>query len=138
MVVHGLLAHLDVDGFGCSSLPVAGHTAPLHSGTIPVNHVVRLMAMDCDAVLRGSTFHHLLVFTESYFERPLGLSNVGLMASFTGDLVDHSSLPLFRDWGQGGLQASEDPQTNPAAGQDLYPGGEEERSGLITLYVHSA
>ena len=35
-----------------SSLPVASHSAPLHSGTIPANYVVRLTGIDCDAVLR--------------------------------------------------------------------------------------
>ena len=38
--IHGLLILLDVDGLGCSSLPVASHSIPLHSGTIPANCVV--------------------------------------------------------------------------------------------------
>ena len=50
--VYGLLIQLDVVGLGCSSLPVADHSAPLHPGTIPVNHVVWLIGMDCDAVVR--------------------------------------------------------------------------------------
>ena len=75
--VHGLLAQLNVDGFGCSSLPVADHTAPPHSCTIPVNHVARLMGMDCNAVLWVSTFHRLLVLAESHLERSLGLPDVG-------------------------------------------------------------
>ena len=33
-------------------------------------------------------------------------------------------------WGKGSLQASEDPQADPDAGQDPHPGGKEERSGL--------
>ena len=56
-----LLTQLIVDGLGCSSLPVIGHTTSLHSGAIPVNHVVRFMSMDYDAVLRVSTLDRLLV-----------------------------------------------------------------------------
>ena len=48
--VNGLLTQLDVDSLGCS-LPVAGHTAPLCSGTIQVNNVAELMGMDYDAAL---------------------------------------------------------------------------------------
>ena len=53
------------------------------------------MGMDCDAVLWVSTLHHLLVLTESHLECPLGLLYVGLMAFFTWNLVEHSSLLLF-------------------------------------------
>ena len=59
--VHGLFTQLDVDGLSCSSLPVAGPSAPLHSGTIPVNHVLRLMGLDRNTILWVSTFHRLLV-----------------------------------------------------------------------------
>ena len=88
-----------MDSLNCSSLPVACHTAPLHPGTIPVNRVVRLMGMDCNAVLWVSTLYRLLVLTESHLERPLGLPDVGLTGSFTWNLVDHSSLLLFRNAG---------------------------------------
>ena len=91
----GLLTQLDVDGLGYSSLPVASHTAPLHSGTVPVYYVVRLLSMNCNAVLRVSTLHFLLVLAKSHLGRPLGLPNAGLMAFYTGDLVDHFSLPLL-------------------------------------------
>ena len=110
-----------MDGFGCSSLPVADHTAPPHSCTIPVNHVARLMGMDCDAVLWVSTFHRLLVLAESHLERSLGLPDVGLMAFFTGDLVDHSSLPFLRD---AGLDLHQDLPEGPHWLEDcLYPKG---------------
>ena len=90
---------LIVDGFSRSSLPVGDHTAPPHSCTIPVNHVARLMGMDRDALLWVSTFPRLLVLAESHLERSLGHPDVGLMVFFTEDLVDHSSLPFFRDAG---------------------------------------
>ena len=86
------LNQLDVDSLDCSSLPVACHTAPLHPGTIPVNRVVQLMGMDCDAVLWVSTLHRLLVLTESHLERPPGLTVGGLMAFFTWNLW---TTPLF-------------------------------------------
>ena len=89
--VHGLLTQLDVDSLDCSSLPVACHTAPLHPGTIPVNRVVQLMGMDCNAILWVSTLHRLLVLSKSHLERPLGLPDVGLMAFFTWNLVDYYS-----------------------------------------------
>ena len=88
-----------MDSLNCSSLPVACHTAPLHPGTIPVNRVVRLMGMNCNAVLWVSMLYRLLVLTETHLERPLGLPDVGLMAFFTWNLVDHSSLLLFRNAG---------------------------------------
>ena len=55
--------------------------------------------MGCDAVLRVSTLDPLLVFTKSHLERPFGLPNVGSRAFFTGDLVDHSPLPILRNAG---------------------------------------
>ena len=39
------------------------------------------------------------MLTESHLKRPLGLPDVGLMAFFTWNLVDHSSLSLF--WNAG-------------------------------------
>ena len=57
------------------------------------------MGMDCDAVLRVSMLYCLPALAKSHLERPLGLPNVGLMAFFTRDLVDHSSLPLLRNAG---------------------------------------
>ena len=88
-----------MDSLNCSSLPVACHTTPLHPGTILVNFVVRLMGMDYDAVLWVSTLHRLHVLTKSHLERPLGLPDVRVMAFFTWNLVDHSSLPLFQNAG---------------------------------------
>ena len=55
------------------------------------------MGTDCNAVLWVATLHRLLMLAESHLERPLGLSNVSLMAFFAGDLVDHSSLSLLRN-----------------------------------------
>ena len=86
-------------GLGCSSLPVADHSAPLHPGTIPVNHVVWLIGMDCDAVVRVPMHHCRLVVAKSHLERPLGLPDVGLMTFFTRDPVDNSSLPLLQNAG---------------------------------------
>ena len=88
-----------MDSLDCSSLPVACHTTPLHPGTIPVKRVVRLMGMDCDAVLWVSTLHHLFVLSESHLKHPLSIPDVGLIAFFTWNLIDHSSLPLL--WNAG-------------------------------------
>ena len=57
------------------------------------------MGVDCDAVLWVSMLYCLLVLAKSHLERPLGLPNVGLIAFFTGDLIDHSSLSLLRNAG---------------------------------------
>ena len=64
---------------------------------IPVDAVVCLLNMNCNAVLRVSLSHCLSVLTQSDFQFPLTFTHIHLRAILTGNLIHHSSLFLL--WG---------------------------------------
>ena len=64
--------------------------------------------------------------SESTGEDPMGI----LCLPYVQGLQREAGESMHSPWGQGSLQASQDPQANPDASQDPHSGREEERSGL--------
>ena len=65
------------------------------------------------------------MLSESHLECPLGLPDVDLMAFFTWNLVDHSSLPLLRNAGLESHQGLSDASKHSA-----------NNSFQLTIYNH--
>ena len=66
-------------------------------GALPVDAMVGLLDMNCNTVLRVSSFHRLSMFTQSDFQCPLSFSHIHFWALLTGNFMHHSCLFLL--WG---------------------------------------